>query len=74
LEAFFFAPLHFNFHAEHHLYPGIPFDKLPEAHRLLAGQQGYREAISIERGYLRFLLRHGIRRAPVAATGSFVSS
>jgi fatty acid desaturase len=28
-------PHHVNYHVEHHLYPSIPHDRLPEAHRLL---------------------------------------
>ena len=31
-----FAPLNFNYHHEHHLYPGVPFSRLPELHRTLA--------------------------------------
>jgi fatty acid desaturase len=29
-------PHHVNYHVEHHLYPSIPHNHLPEAHRLLA--------------------------------------
>jgi fatty acid desaturase len=35
-----FAPLHFNYHHEHHLLPGVPFSRLPELHDALA-ERGY---------------------------------
>jgi fatty acid desaturase len=73
VESFFFAPLHFNYHAEHHLYPGIPFHGLPEAHRLLAAQPGYRDAVDVERGYLHFLWRRAIRRSPALHPGPVAS-
>ncbi|MFH7027072.1 MAG: fatty acid desaturase [Heteroscytonema crispum UTEX LB 1556] len=36
------------FHAEHHLYPSIPFHKLPKAHLLLS-----KHFVSIEPGYIK---------------------
>lgn len=56
-ERFFFAPMNFNYHAEHHFYPSIPYYHLPEAHRLLSQQDGYANVVEIERGYLRFIFR-----------------
>lgn len=35
LQAFFVAPHNVNYHIEHHLYPSVPFFRLPELHRLL---------------------------------------
>lgn len=35
LEAFFMAPLHMNYHGEHHLYPFIPHQNLPRLSRLI---------------------------------------
>jgi fatty acid desaturase len=58
IEQFFFAPLYFNYHAEHHLHPGIPYYHLPEAHELLRNDANYRELVDVQKGYLRFLLRH----------------
>lgn len=55
LEAFFFAPMNFNYHAEHHFYMGIPYHQLPRCHALLAAQPVYTDVVEIERGYLRFL-------------------
>lgn len=34
-QTFFFAPHNVNYHIEHHLYPSIPFFRLPDAHGLL---------------------------------------
>jgi fatty acid desaturase len=48
------------FHAEHHLYPSIPFHRLPDAHRAIRARLGF-----VQRGYgrwnlnfVRDLLRH----------------
>ena len=48
-----------SFHTEHHLYPSIPFHRLPDAHAAVRGrlgvvQEGYAQW---HRGYLRGLLR-----------------
>jgi fatty acid desaturase len=37
------------FHAEHHLYPTIPFHRLPEAHAAIGSKLGV-----VQRGYLRW--------------------
>lgn len=36
-ERFFFAPFGMNFHAEHHLFPFVPYSRLPELSQLLRG-------------------------------------
>jgi fatty acid desaturase len=38
------------YHAEHHLYPSIPFHRLADAHRMLRGKLGFIEP----RGYVRW--------------------
>ncbi len=51
------------FHAEHHLYPSIPFHRLADAHAALRTRLGY-----VQRGYVRWhlgLLRR-LRTAPGA--------
>jgi fatty acid desaturase len=35
VERFFVAPRNINFHIEHHLYPSVPFFRLPQLHALL---------------------------------------
>lgn len=57
IERFFFAPLNFNFHAEHHLYPGIPFYHLPRAFEIISQKPSYREFVDVEGSYLGVLLR-----------------
>jgi len=39
------------YHAEHHMYPSIPFHRLPEAHRELRARLGV-----VQRGYVRWNL------------------
>ena len=56
LEAFFFAPLRFNYHAEHHLYTSIPYWQLVGAHERLKRRPEYDAAVDLQQGYLRFLL------------------
>lgn len=41
-----------SYHLEHHLYPQVPFHKLPELRRLLATQY-HKHGSLLERGYLR---------------------
>ena len=64
LEAYFFAPMNFNYHAEHHFYPGIPYYKLPAAHHLLKQKEEYARASEVTAGYLRLLFRHAVTEAP----------
>lgn len=62
VERFFFAPMWFNYHAEHHLYPGIPYYNLPAAHRALMEKPEYRDQMDVvPGGYLRLLWNHAIR-------------
>ncbi len=55
IEGFFFAPMNFNYHAEHHFYMGIPYHQLPKAHELLSAMPQYHRVVEVEHGYLRFL-------------------
>jgi fatty acid desaturase len=38
-----------SYHAEHHLYPSIPFHRLPDAHRAIRARLGV-----VQRGYARW--------------------
>ena len=62
MEAIFFAPMNFNYHAEHHFYMGIPYHKLPRCHELLASQPEYRAIVDVQKGYLHFLFRQLCRK------------
>ena len=35
-----------GYHIEHHLYPGVPYYNLPKLHKLLMGNQSYKEQIT----------------------------
>jgi fatty acid desaturase len=55
LEALFVAPKHVGYHLDHHLYPSVPFYRLPALHRALLGQPDYARRAHITRGYLGVL-------------------
>lgn len=57
LEGFFIAPHAVGFHAEHHLYPSVPFCRLRELHEVLRRQPGYARHAVVTRGYFGGLLR-----------------
>lgn len=56
LERRFFAPLNMNFHAAHHLWPGIPYYNLPDADRMMRASIGSSDAILWRRSYMAYLL------------------
>ena len=51
-EKFIFSPHNLGFHAEHHLYPSVPFYYLPALHKKLMNTPYYRENIIISKSYL----------------------
>ena len=53
LEAIFLSPRNMNYHAEHHLWPGIPYYNLPEAHNYVRT----RPEITIRGSYVFFLMK-----------------
>lgn len=53
LGRFLIAPTGFYYHYEHHLYPGVPYHRLPELRKLLEEKNYYSQNnISFENGYL----------------------
>lgn len=62
IETFFFAPVNFNYHAEHHLYVTIPYYNLPKVHKILSKQQEYKRNIDLEYGYLNFIFSKVIQK------------
>lgn len=56
-ERLFFCPHHLNFHLEHHLYPSVPFFRLPELHRVLMQNEAFAARAHITRGYATGLFR-----------------
>jgi len=55
LERFFFAPLCFHCHAEHHLFPTIPYHRLPRVRALILANRDEFPGYSLRPGYLSFL-------------------
>jgi fatty acid desaturase len=45
-----------NYHAEHHLFPSVPFFRLGRLHRALMADPAYREQAVVTRGYLTGLV------------------
>jgi fatty acid desaturase len=60
-ERLFVASKHINYHIEHHLYPGVPFYRLPKLHALLLEHPTYRAEAHRTHGYWA-VLRECIRR------------
>jgi len=56
LEGFLIAPHAVGFHAEHHLYPSVPFCRLHRLHEALRDRPEYKAKALVTRGYLRGLL------------------
>jgi len=54
LERILVAPYWVNYHAEHHMFTGLPCWSLPKAHRLLQGR-GVTARMEVRRGYVSLL-------------------
>jgi fatty acid desaturase len=52
LERFFIAPLNANYHLTHHLFPAIPFHRLPQVHRRLLQSAAFRDQPGLFSSYL----------------------
>jgi fatty acid desaturase len=61
IERLFFAPMMMGYHAEHHLWPFVPYYNLPALHRLV----GATPRIEVRRSYLGFL-RDYARQLPLS--------
>lgn len=55
-EQLFIAPKNVHYHIEHHLYPSVPFYRLPALHRRLMALPAFRERAHVTRGYWRMLV------------------
>lgn len=55
LGAFFLAPYSLGYHAEHHLFPGIPFYNLPQLHKILYRSKRYLHTVELETNYLKMI-------------------
>jgi fatty acid desaturase len=56
LEKLFFAPHNMNFHAAHHLWPGIPYYNLPKADRRMRARGDNDPRLVMRSSYIGFLL------------------
>ena len=65
LERLFLAPLNMGYHAEHHLWPGVPFFNLPRLAALVPDDP----RIERRSGYIAFLCLY-FRRLPLTRTTS----
>jgi fatty acid desaturase len=61
IERILFAPMRMGYHAEHHLFPSVPYYRLPELARLL----GPAPEIEVRPSYVGFALDY-FRRLPLA--------
>ena len=50
-ERYFVAPRNINYHIEHHLYPSVPFFRLPQLHALLMRDPAYRSKAHVTSTY-----------------------
>ena len=51
-QRFLLAPHNVNFHAEHHLYPGVSFRRLPELHELVRTHGGFEADMHVSGDYV----------------------
>lgn len=72
LEAFVFMPHNVGYHLEHHLYPHVPFYRLPELHRLLMQLPQYCAKAHVTRGVGAGLVREWMAPAGGPQIGEIV--
>jgi len=65
MEKIFLAPKNVNFHLDHHLYPAVPFYRLPSLHNLLLKQKAFRQNAHLTPSYLGVLKEVSIKRSKV---------
>jgi fatty acid desaturase len=67
-DRWFVAPNNINYHLEHHLYPSVPFYRLPELHTLLMTIPGFRDKAHVTHTYWG-VLRECVNRSKAAPCG-----
>jgi fatty acid desaturase len=58
VEKLIFAPMNFNFHAEHHLFLSVPYQSLPALNKLCMNIPNYQKYVDIQEGYISTILRY----------------
>jgi fatty acid desaturase len=69
IERMLFAPHNMNYHAEHHLWPFVPYYNLPKLHALI----GEQPRVEVRRSYLAFLWRY-FRALPLSRGAALAGS
>lgn len=70
IERFFIGSMNFCYHHEHHLFPGIPYSKLPALHELLYTRGYYdHRPRALAQSYAEVLRELVVPRPPTAETG-----
>jgi fatty acid desaturase len=54
-ERFVFSPHNLGYHTEHHLYPSVPFYRLPALHKKLMNAASYRDNIVVSKSYFQVI-------------------
>lgn len=70
LESWLIAPHAVGYHADHHLYPAVPFCRLKRLHAELRRLPTYRHEAVITRGYFTGLLREAAACLPPGSTSA----
>lgn len=55
LERLLLSPNNINYHIEHHLYPSVPFYRLPELHQALVKNSEFLRHAHVSKGYLQVI-------------------
>ena len=63
VEGFLLLPHNVGYHLEHHLFPHVPFYRLPELHRLLMERPQYAQKAHVTRGVAGGMLKEWIASA-----------
>ena len=58
IERLIYAPNNMNYHAEHHLYPQIPYHKLAKAHDIILKKNLFKDKLKVRTSYTVYLLRY----------------
>ena len=64
LERALIAPLNFNYHLQHHLYPGVPHYNLPRLHKRLMQEPAFREHAVVATSYFNIKPASQVDSAP----------
>ena len=55
IDKLLFGPNNTNYHAEHHLFPSVPFYNLPRLHKLLVTNERFKNSVHFTKGYFNVI-------------------